>query len=264
MTERVITQIENGVAEVILNRPDKHNGLDMAMFEGVVNAGAALMDHKDVRCVILRGEGPSFCAGLDFQSVMQEPRGVAPAFDRSGDDPADHAQLVAMNWRRLPMPVIAAVQGVCYGGGLQLALGADIRIAHPKAKLSVMEIKYGLIPDMAASVTLRELVGSDVAKELTWTGRVVSGAEANDLGMVTRTHDDPLAECRKLAAEIAGKSPDAIREGKRLLNMAYEHKRDESLLLEAEMQQALLGSANQMEAVRAAMMKDAPNFKDPE
>lgn len=263
MTERVITEFRDGIAEVILNRPEQHNGLDVPMFAAIVDAGKALLDRKDLRCVILRGEGKSFCAGLDFKSVMQDPDGIYKAFNYDEGDVADHAQLVSLIWRRVPVPVIAAIRGACLGGGMQLALGADIRIAAPDAKLSVMEINYGLIPDMGISITLPELVGSDVAKELTWTGRKLTGQQAAALGLVTHVAADPVAAARELAAEILTRSPDAIRDGKTLLNSAYELRVAQLLKMEADMQQKLLGSANQMAAVQATMLKQPPSFRDP-
>ncbi|MES1944588.1 Enoyl-CoA hydratase/carnithine racemase [Salinisphaera sp. PC39] len=264
MTDRVITDIADGVAEVRLNRPDKHNALDQAMFDGIVEAGRALLDRGDVRAVVLHGDGPSFCSGLDYPSFMQSGQGLESAFQKLPDEPANAAQYTAMVWRRLPMPVIVAIHGAAFGGGLQLALGGDIRLAAPDARLSIMEVKWGLIPDMAATVTLKDVVGLDVAKELTFTGRVVDGATAADLRLVTRTEDDPLGAARALAAEIATKSPDSVRGAKRLFQTAWAIDEDAALAEEARMQQALIGSPNQMEAVQAALAKRPGNFRDPE
>jgi enoyl-CoA hydratase/carnithine racemase len=263
MTDRVITDVAGGVAEVRLNRPDKHNALDQAMFEGIVGAGRALIDRNDVRAVVLYGDGPSFCAGLDFASFMQSGQDLGSAFEKVPGDAADAAQYTAMVWRRLPMPVIAAIHGAAFGGGLQVALGADIRLAAPDARLSVMEIKWGLIPDMGITVTLKDVVGLDVAKELIFTGRVVDGETAAALRLVTRTEADPLAAARELAAEIAGKSPDAVRHAKRLFHTAWAIDEAKTLGEEAKAQQSLLGSPNQMEAVQSSFSKRPPNYRDP-
>lgn len=241
MTDRVITDVENGIAEVRLNRPDKHNALDQAMFEGIVEAGRSLMDRDDLRAAVLYGEGPSFCSGLDLPSFMQTDRqNLDAAFETLPDEVANAAQYAGLVWRRLPVPVIAAIHGAAFGGGLQVALGADIRLAAPDAKLSIMEIKWGLIPDMGATVTLKDIVGLDVVKELTFTGRVVDGETAAALRLVTRTETDPLAAARDLAAEIAGKSPDAIRHAKRLFHTAWAIDEAHALGEEAQAQQALL------------------------
>jgi enoyl-CoA hydratase/carnithine racemase len=173
-------------------------------------------------------------------------------------------QRVAYDWVALPVPVIAAVHGNCLGGGLQIALGADIRIAAPTARLSVMEVKWGLVPDMSITQTLPRLVGIDVAKELAFTGRVFGGEEALALGVVTRLSDDPLAAAQALATEIAGRSPDAVRGIKRLFAEAWNRPADEALRLEAEIQLALIGSPNQLAAVTAGVSKQPGTFVDPD
>jgi enoyl-CoA hydratase/carnithine racemase len=185
-------------------------------------------------------------------------------FDRDEGTPANYAQRAAWIWNELPVPVIAAVHGVAFGGGLQIALGADIRLVHPDTKLSVMEIKWGLIPDMSGTQTLRHLVRLDVAKELTFTGRVVSAAEAVELGLATRVSNDPHADAMAMAREIASKSPHAIRAGKKLLNETVIASRADAMRLEESLQRSLIGSPNQMEAVQANMEKRAPRFTDPE
>jgi enoyl-CoA hydratase/carnithine racemase len=213
-----------------------------------------------VRAVVLSGEGKGFCAGLDFKSFLSS--GGSDLFSR-GDGPANGAQRAAWVWQEVPVPVIAAIHGVAFGGGLQIALGADIRYAAPDAELSVMEIKWGLVPDMSGTQTLRRLVGLDVAKELTFTGRIMSGREAEALGLVTHTHDDPRARALEIARDIAGKSPDAIRASKKLLNASGLLSVEAGLALEAELQRGLLGSPNQIEAVTANFEKRTPRFKDP-
>lgn len=264
----MVTEVEGGVAHVRLNRPDKMNGLDMAMFEGIIAAGEALMEDNRVRAVVLSGEGRGFCAGLDFKSFMasgltQGEGGALLARDLEVS-PANVAQRIGWIWREIEVPVIAAIHGVAFGGGLQLALGADLRIVAPDAELSVMEIKWGLIPDMSITKTLLDLVPLDVAKELTWTGRRVTGEEAVRLGLATRVSDDPLATALELARTIAGKSPDAIRRGKYLLDTAGGLDVQAAFELETTLQLELLGSKNQLEAVRANFMKQTPKFKDPE
>lgn len=265
MSERVKVTIEGGVADVCMSRPDKLNALDLAMCRGLIVAGEALMTDKRVRAVVLRGEGRAFCAGLDFPSMMAlAPEDRGWFFDRTPGSPANMVQRTGWIWRELPMPVIAAVHGATFGGGLQIALGADMRIATPDAQLSVMEIKWGLIPDMSGTQTLRDLVRLDVAKELTWTGRVVTGAEAKELGLVTRVADDAVGVARGLAKEIASKSPHAIRDGKALLDQSWRGSVADGLALEERLQRGLLGGENQMEAVTANFQKRAPEFKDVE
>jgi enoyl-CoA hydratase/carnithine racemase len=283
MSERVVTTIEDQIAHVRLSRPEKHNALDREMFRAIVDAGTALRANTKVRAVVMSGAGPSFCAGLDFQSFAgmsqrernegsAAPSGTAPALrggassditQRSSDNPANFAQQVGYVWKQVPVPVICALQGVAYGGGLQLALGADIRLAHPDAKLSVLEIKWGLVPDMSGTQTLRDLVRLDVAKELTWTGRIVGAKEAAELGLVTRVCDDPLAEAFASARAIALRSPTAIRFGKQLLETAWRAEPEVGLKLEERLQLALIGSPNQTEAVRANFEKRDPKFEDP-
>ncbi len=267
MPDRVSISIHAGVADVRLNRPEKLNALDSAMFEGLVAASVELASEPSVRAVVLSGEGRAFCAGLDFAS-FQAMAGRDPStrslVDRDGASPANFAQRAAFTWSELPVPVIAAVHGVAYGGGLQIALGADLRFVHPEARLSVMEIKWGLIPDMSGTQTLRDLVRLDVAKELTFSGRVVSGAEAVELGLATHVSDTPREAALELAREIARKSPDAIRAGKKLLNQSRRLSLEDGLQLEEKLQVSLIGGPNQLEAVRAHMEKRDPKFRDPE
>jgi enoyl-CoA hydratase/carnithine racemase len=266
MPERVTVSLERGVADVRLNRADKLNALDRAMFDALVEAGTALASDRALRAVVLSGEGRAFCAGLDFGSfaaMAGAGDAASSLLSRAADSPANFAQRAAWVWAEIPAPVIAAVHGVAFGGGLQIALAADLRIAAPDAQLSVMEIKWGLIPDMSGSQTLRHLVRLDVAKELTFTGRIVSGQEAAALGLVTRVAADPRAAALALAREIAGRSPDAIRAGKQLLNQSVQLGVADGLRLEELLQRNLIGSANQVEAVQANLQKRAPEFRDP-
>ena len=262
--DRVAVSVDDHVATVTLSRPDKHNALDRAMFEGIAQAAEEVGRTPGVRAVVLYGDGPSFCSGLDVASFLADgPNGFDILLDRQGPRQANLAQRVATDWLDLPMPVIAAVHGNCFGGGLQIALGADIRIAAPDAALSVMEARWGLVPDMGITQTLTRLVPIDVAKELTFTARRVSGEEAVGLGLVTRTAADPLAAARELAAEIAGRSPDAVRAAKRLYEETWPRFSESALELETELQRGLMGSPNQLEAVRSGMAKEPGSFTDP-
>lgn len=254
----------DGVATVTMVRVDKHNALDQGMFEGLIDAAEQLASNKSVRAVVLHADGKSFCSGLDIASFMSEHGGTDHLLIRDDDRLANFAQRVAYDWSLVPAPVIAAVHGNCFGGGLQIALGADIRIAAPDAKLCIMEIKWGLIPDMAITQTLPRLVPIDVAKELTFTGRIVSGSEACALGLVTRTTEDPLAAALALADEIAQKSPDAVRAAKRLYNETWtSHDCAAALVLETDLQVGLIGKPNQIAAVTAGMLREPPVFVDP-
>lgn len=275
MTDRIErTRHADGVVELHLSRADKMNALDPAMFDALIEAGEALREDKAVRAVVISGRGKAFCAGLDMASFerMQQQDASAGVLGEgaAGADLvvrthgiSNAAQQVAMVWREVPVPVIAAVHGVAFGGGLQVALGADIRIVAPDTKLSVMEIKWGLVPDMAGMVLMRELARSDVVRELTFTGRIFSGEEALRLGFATRVSADPLAEALQMAHEIAGKSPDAIRAGKRLLNASLSQSAAELLLAESVEQKALIGSPNQVEAVKANIERRVPRFSAP-
>ena len=269
MTDLVTIDVKSGVADVRLNRPDKYNALNPDMFKAIIEVGEQLALAKDVRAVVLSGNGRGFCAGLDMGSFQ----GMAKASDSGGggnagsllerdERPENFAQRPAYVWKRLPVPVIAAIHGVAYGGGCQIALGADIRFIAADAKMSIMEIKWGLIPDMSLTQTLRDLLPLDIAKELTFTGRVLSGVEACDIGLATHVAEDPLAAAMSLAQEIAGKSPDAVRAGKRLYEEAWHGDERLGLALESSLQTELIGSANQVEAVMANFENRAADFQD--
>jgi enoyl-CoA hydratase/carnithine racemase len=261
--ERVTVEIVNHVAVVTLTRAEKHNALDVAMFEAIIAAAERLRSEPGVRAVVLHGDGPSFCSGLDVMSIMSAGGGIDAIAEPLRGEVPNWFQRAAHDWLQVPVPVIAAIHGNCLGGGLQIALGADIRIAAPDARLSVMEIKWGLIPDMSITRTLPRLVSIDIAKELTFTGRVFSGTEAGELGVVTRVTDDPLAAARALAAQIASRSPDAVRGAKRLYDESWTGPAPETLALEAELQRGLIGSPNQLAAVSAGLSKQPPEFVDP-
>lgn len=262
MDDRIRLDLSEGIAEVRLARPDKHNGLDRRMFEALVATGERLAGEPSLRAVVLCGAGPSFCAGLDFAAFMREGVDPATLLRRQEGSPANFAQRAAWVWRELAVPVIAALHGHVYGGGLQLALAADLRYTTADAKLSVREIEWGLVPDMSGTQTLRDLVRLDVAKELVFTGRVVSGEEAALLGLATRVEADPLAAAHRTAREIAARSPDAIRADKRLFNTAYAIGIEEGLRLEEEIQRQVIGKPNQLEAMMAGLQKRPPVFRD--
>lgn len=265
MTERVMVEIHQGVADVRMNRPDKLNALDPEMFEALANTGARLAGDRSVRCVVLSGEGRAFCAGLDFAGfAAQGGDGPRRLLGHDARFIGNHAQRVAWVWQDVPVPVIAAIHGYAFGGGLQIALGADLRYVSPEAQLSVMEIRWGLVPDMSGTQSLRHLVRLDVAKELTFTGRKVSGTEAVALGLATSVHEAPHRAAMESARQIAEQSPHAIRAAKRLLNESRLGSIEEGLLKEERAQRGLLGSPNQLEAVAANFEKRVPRFDDVE
>ncbi len=239
--DRVTLEIEDGVAHVVLARPEKMNALDRPLFEGLAAAIEELRPLAEVRAIVLSGAGRVFSAGLDLASVNNGGPVPADLAPRTHGD-ANLYQHVAWGWRTLPVPVIAAVHGVAFGGGLQIALGADIRIVAPDTRLSVMEIKHGLIPDMAGVARMVALCRDDRVRELVYTGREVTGEEAVRYGLATHVHPLPLAEAKRLAAEIATKNPQAIRAGKRLLNQAFDRAAKELLQAEAAEQGELLGA----------------------
>lgn len=260
---RVSTVIENHVAHVTLTRGDKMNALDTEMVDAIIAAGQSLMDNTEVRAVVLSGEGGAFCAGLDLMNfakfatqdpedfVMKRTHGNANAF-----------QEVSLVWRKVPVPVIAALHGVCFGGGMQIAAGADIRIAHPETKLAIMEMKWGLIPDMGGMVTLPHLMRGDHLRRLTYTADPVLAPQAMDMGLVTELSDDPLKAAQDLAAKIALQSPSATRAAKRLLEFAETSDDEDAILhLESREQADLIGKPHQLEVINANMQKRAPVFK---
>ncbi|WP_420132916.1 crotonase/enoyl-CoA hydratase family protein [Rhodopseudomonas sp.] len=269
MNDRVSVSLTDGVADVRLVRADKMNALDAAMFEALVATTERLAKDKSVRVVVLSGEGKAFCAGLDMGrfAAMKEnggngiPGGEFRDLTKRTHGQANAAQQAVWGWRTLPVPVIAAVHGVAFGGGCQLALGADIRLMAPDARMSVMEIKWGLVPDMAGTPILATLLRDDVLRELTYTGRIVGAQEAVSLGLATKVVEDPRAAALEMAREIAGKNPDAIRAAKRMMN-ALSVDPGPALMAESVEQQKLIGSPNQTEAVRANMEKRAPKFAD--
>ena len=266
-SDLVTIDIQNGIADVRLNRAEKYNALSQDMFDAIIEAGQALASADDVSAVVLSGNGRGFCAGLDMASFAsmsdgpRKPKSDTDSLLAKDERPENRAQRPAMVWKQLPMPVISSLHGVVFGGGCQIALGTDIRIAAPDIKMSIMEIKWGLVPDMSITQTLRDIMPMDVAKELTFTGRILNGEQAKEVGLVTRLANDPLAAAMELAEEIAGKNPDAVRAGKALYEQAWHADARTGLELEAALQAQLIGTANQIEAVKANFEKRAPAFQ---
>ena len=262
-SERVTIQLaDNGVAQVRLNRPDKMNALDPAMFEAIIAAGEELRAMKGLRAVVLAGEGRSFCAGLDVSSFTAAPDGERKPLTERTHGNANTFQEVAMTWRKCPVPVIAAVHGVCFGGGMQIASGADIRVVHPASRMAIMEMKWGLVPDMGGYHLWRGLVRDDVLRELVYTNREFTGEEAQGYGLATFVSEDPLGKANDIANEIANRNPEAIRGAKRLSEAMLEKPGDDILMEESVEQAAIMRKPNQIEAVMAGMQKRPAKFTD--
>jgi enoyl-CoA hydratase/carnithine racemase len=271
--ERVIVDIQDHIAHVRLNRPDKMNALDDAMFEAIIEAGEQLKGNKEIRAVVLSGEGKAFCAGLDMGNFANMASGKSGGEAAAKSDTglgrleprthglANRAQYTSWVWREIPVPVIAAIHGVAFGGGCQISIGADMRYAAPGTRFCIMEMKWGLVPDMGATPYLPSLLRDDVLRELTYTNRIVDAAEALALGLVTRVGDNPLEMAMQTAGEIAGRNPEAIRAAKRILNDAPFQTPQQILLAESREQDKIIGFPNQVEAIMANMEKRAPNFK---
>jgi enoyl-CoA hydratase/carnithine racemase len=270
-TDRVKVDFNEGVAHVRLNRPEKKNALDAGMFEGLLSVARALRDDVSVRAVVLSGEGDSFCSGLDFSSfgdmasgaLNPESESIQQASRDLSRDGANRAQQLAWLWQELPVPVIAAVQGAAYGGGLHIALGADIRFVAPDARLAFVEITWGLVPDMSGTQALRRLVPLDVAKKLIFTGEVITGERAVELHLGTELSERPKEDALELARTIAARSPEAVRAAKALLNASALIPLQEGLANEFRTTAGLMGGKNQIEAVVAKLEKREPRFEDP-
>jgi len=258
---RVTLSINDHIATVSLNRPEKYNGLDLEMLQALVRTAKAVKKNRDVRVVILRGEGKAFCAGLDFATVTKTPLKMLLAFTKFGIKKTNLFQQACWAWRELPVPVIAVLHGYCYGGGLQLALAADFRIATPDCELSVMESKWGLIPDMTGTVTLRELEPMDVAKELAMTGRRFDAVEAKTLHLVTQVAERPEQAARALAGAILTRSPDAVSATKALFHSTRHAAEEQAFDRESSLQFKLLRGRNQGEAMAANLKKREPRFR---
>ena len=273
MSDRVKVSVEGGVAEVRLNRPDKMNALDGAMYEALIEAGDRLKDDRAVRAVVLSGEGEAFCAGLDGQTLkmlmgahpgeggpLHSP--FAAAHEQRPYGIANRVQYAVWVWHVMPVPVIAAVHGAAIGSGFELALGADIRIVAPDTRMAIIELDWGMVPDMCGAHLMTRLAADEAMRELLFTGRAFTGAEAVAMGLASRTAADPRREALKLAAEIAAKSPDAVRAAKRLLNYARDADAEHLLMRETAEQVALFGAPNQVEAYKAHLAGRAPSFTD--
>ncbi|MEP3050669.1 MAG: crotonase/enoyl-CoA hydratase family protein [Erythrobacter sp.] len=261
--DRVAIELDDaGVAQVRLTRGDKMNALDPEMFERIIEAGSVLQHEKGLRAVVLSGEGSAFCAGLDVASFGRTPKEDEPVITERTYGNANKFQHIAMLWRNLPVPVIAAVHGVCFGGGMQIASGADIRVAHPETRMAILEMKWGLVPDMGGYALWRNVVRDDVLRELIYTNREFTGAEAQSLGLATYVDEDPVAKATEIATVIANRNPHAIRAAKRLQAAMLERDTDAILMEESIEQHGIIRSKNQMEAVMAGMQKRQPNFDD--
>ena len=263
MSDRVVVTINDHVAEVMLNRPEKYNALDLEMFHGLEEALRRLQNESGLRAVVLHGAGDNFCAGIDLDVLKHGGEAaMTELLSPVGDTGATLVQWVAYGWRSLPVPVICALRGIAYGGGFQVAMGADLRYAAPDVSMSILEARWGLIPDMAISATLRHVAPPDRIKELAFSAKVFDADEGLRLGAITRIEDDPLEAARRMAATIAAKSPDAIRGIKRLVNESWTASEAGGLALEARIQSEVLRSPNQAEAVRAELEKRQANFED--
>lgn len=247
--ERVRVSIDNGIAMVTLNRPEKYNGLDMPMFKAITETARALKKDRRVRVIILSGSGEAFCSGLDVKTVSKNPVNFLKLLFKPGRKISNLAQDVGYLWRDVPAPVIAVTHGYCFGGGFQIALGADFRFSTANCEFSIMESKWGLIPDMSLAVTLRELIPIDLAKELTMTARRFNGTEAREMGLVSRVCDDPMAEALAFARQLAERSPDAVAASKLLFNRTWSATDKDALDWETRLQKKVIGRANQRIAI---------------
>ncbi len=254
-SNRVVLSVKDKIAYVSLNRPEKHNGLDMQMFQELIATAKTIRKDKSIRAVIIDGQGPSFCAGLDFEAVSKTPTMIPKFFIKLPWGKDNTFQRVAHIWRDLPIPVIAAVHGNCFGGGMQIILACDYRIATPDANLSILEMKWGLIPDMSAMATLSRLTRVDIAQELTMTGRFFSGQEGAEYGLISKVSDDPMADAQALAQDIAQKSPDAVAATKYLFKKTWKKDTRGALLWERITQLRLLGRKNQRIAMKNGLSK---------
>lgn len=262
MANEVIYKNDNGIATVSLNRPEKKNALSVALFDSLIETGEKLKKDKSVRVVVIHGNGDSFCAGLDVE-LFKKFGGQNQHLAKRTHGVTNWFQQVAWVWREVPVPVIAAVEGACLGGGLQIACGADMRYVHPEAKMSIFEVNWGLVADMSGTQTWSHFVKQDLIRELSYTGEVFSGAEAMTYGFATRLSEEPLALARKVAEKIAQKNPDAVRSYKTILNCQAYLSAEDGLILESVEQDRIVGQPNQIEAVMANMEKRSPHFQEP-
>ncbi len=270
MSDRVLVAITDGVADVRFNRPHKRNALDAEQFVAIAEAGERLITEPGLRAVVVSGAGGSFCAGLDFAFFGQMAGGEGTGADDRRGNPGTltergltHlAQQTCWVWQEIPVPVIAALHGHALGGGMQIALGSDIRIAHPDTKLSVRELHWGITPDMTGTFVLSRLVRTDVARELTYTARVFDAREGYELGVVTRLSESPYDDAVALARQIAERNPDGVRGAKALFNRMFTEGAAEQFAEERRVISSLIGTPNQVEAVTANLENRSPLFSD--
>jgi enoyl-CoA hydratase/carnithine racemase len=255
--QRVLLSVKDKIAYVSLNRPEKHNGLDMQMFKDLIATAKTIRKDTSIRAVILHGNGPSFCSGLDFSAMSKTPTMIPKFFIKWPWGKDNTFQRVAHIWRDLPIPVIAAIHGNCFGGGMQIILGCDYRIATPDSTMSILEMKWGLIPDMSGMVTLSRLTRVDIAQELTMTGRFFSGTQGAEYGLISKISDDPMVDAQALAHDIAQKSPDAVAATKYLFKKTWKKDTRGALLWERITQLRLLGRKNQRIAMKNGLSKGA-------
>ena len=271
INNRISLSVENHVAHVVLSRPEKMNALDSEMFAAIPMVGDEIRGDKSIRAVVVSGDGGNFCAGLDKSnfSSMLDNEGLS----LGGDEPssvlaerthgvANAAQYAVWMWRELPMPVIAAIEGFCLGGGLQIGLGADFRYASIDSQFSILEMRWGIVPDMGSTQIMRHLIRDDIIRELTYTAKLFGAEQAKEWGFITDIADDPVAHAIKVAEQIAYKNPDAIRAAKKILDNSHYLTVQQGLLMESVEQDKIMGSKNQIEAVMAELQKRKPNFKD--
>ena len=260
--ERVTLTIDNHVGIVRFNRPDKLNALDTEQRDAILRVGQEIRDNPAIRAVVLTGEGRAFCAGIDVAAAFAAQGTIDDKLETRTHALTNDWQQIAWQWRELPVPVIAAVHGVAFGGGLQIMMGADIRFVAPDTKLSIMEMKWGIIPDMAGTQLFRHTVRDDVIRMLTYTARTFSGEDALRYGFATELSDTPFEAALALAHEIAGKNPSAVVLAKKVLNEAPYLSVEDGLMMESVEQDKIIRSKNQLEAVFASMQKRAANFDD--
>jgi enoyl-CoA hydratase/carnithine racemase len=253
--------VVDGIATVRLNRPDKLNALTLDTLAALVDTGRALASDRTLRAVVLAGEGRSFCAGLDFGTVLRDKPGIVRAFAPRPWRGTNTFQEACWVWRRLPVPVVAAVHGHCFGGGVQIALGADYRFTTPDAQWSVLEVKWGLIPDMSGIQSLSQVVGIDHAKRLTMTGEVVSGSRAVELGLASEVAEDPYAAALALAEQLATRSPDTLAAAKRLFERTWSAGPRRTFARERVEQVRMFLAANTAVARKAAIAKAVPEYR---
>ena len=269
INHRIEFSVENHIAHVKLSRADKMNALDSKMLDAIPMVGERIRQDSSIRVVVISGDGGNFCAGLDksnFSSILDK-KGISVSDDDTVLADRTHGianavQYVAWMWRELPMPVIAAVEGFCLGGGLQIALGADFRYAKANSKFSILEMRWGIVPDMSSTQIMRHMIRDDVIRELTYTAKIFNAEQAKEWGFITEIVDEPLAHAMTVANQIVNKNPDAIRASKKIIDASYYQTAEQGLLMESVEQDKIMGTPNQIEAVIAELQKRKPEFKD--